>query len=182
MNNLDKLLKGIIVGYTSFYGIPSEAGTSDVKNTRASSNDFSGLTTIDEKIKIPDHVLQIPERSESGLFASHRSHRSHQSHRSHYSSSTGGSYTVPKTKYKPVPAAPVITDTTLGVRVLEKGMSGPDVLDLERSLLSKGYKLIKPDRYFDDKTDLVVKDFQKKSGIQADGKVGPLTILYLKNE
>ena len=87
-----------------------------------------------------------------------------------------------KKKYVPIPAAPVIKDTTLGVRVLEKGLSGPDVLHLERLLLSKGYKLIKPNRYFDEKTELVVKDFQKKTGIQADGKVGPLTIYYLTND
>ena len=177
MKNLNKLLRGIMIGYTSFYGIPNNASTDDPAIKGSNFDDQLDLTPINEKIKIPDHVLRVPERTESGLFASHRSHRSH------YSSSTGGgSYTKPKKKYVPIPAAPVIKDTTLGVRVLEKGLSGPDVLHLERLLLSKGYKLIKPNRYFDEKTELVVKDFQKKTGIQADGKVGPLTIYYLTND
>jgi murein L,D-transpeptidase YcbB/YkuD len=81
------------------------------------------------------------------------------------------------------------TDTTstktakakeLGSRLLIKGMKGPDVLQMEKLLVTKGYKLT-PNDYFDEYAEIVVKDFQTKIGIPADGKVGPLTIYYLKS-
>ena len=89
MRKLEKLLKGIIVGYTTFYGTPSEAAIGDMRVSNNDSDDLSNITRLDEKIATPEHILQLPDRAESGLFASHRSHRSHSSHRSHYSSASG---------------------------------------------------------------------------------------------
>ena len=182
MDKLDKMLKSVLAGFTTFYGISGSANTLSAGEPESDeiNSDFLNVTRIDNKIKTPEYVLELPDRTESGLFASHRSHRSHSSHRSHYSSRTGTTTPAPVKKYTPVPASPVLTDTTLGVRVLKKGMSGPDVFELETLLKRKGYKLVKPDRYFDETVEIVVKDFQSKAGIPADGTVGPLTILYLK--
>ena len=182
MKNLSNLLTGILAGYTSFYGITANANTGDdmISPQDMVSDPSFGQIPIDATVTAPDYILRLPDREASGLFASHRSHRSHSSHRSHYSSRTGGTTTTPTKKYTPAPAAPVLTDTTLGVRVLKKGMSGPDVFELESLLKRNGYKLIKPDRYFDETLEVIVKDFQSKAGIPADGTVGPLTILYLK--
>jgi len=59
-------------------------------------------------------------------------------------------------------------------------MSGPDVLELKKLLVALGYKKIELNNTFDDFLTIAVKDFQSKNDIPADGKVGPLTVYYLK--
>ena len=93
MDKLDKMLKSVLAGFTTFYGISGSANTLSAGEPESDeiNSDFLNVTRIDNKIKTPEYVLELPDRTESGLFASHRSHRSHSSHRSHYSSRTGGS-------------------------------------------------------------------------------------------
>ena len=47
------------------------------------------------------------------------------------------------------------------------------------SKLSKLKYQIKPDNNFDEFTTAIVKEYQIKNGIPADGIVGPLTFYYL---
>jgi uncharacterized protein (TIGR02594 family) len=58
--------------------------------------------------------------------------------------------------------------------MLRLGSSGPEVVDLQRSLARLGYKL-KGTGYFGGATDTAVTDFQNLSGLEADGVVGPKT-------
>jgi peptidoglycan hydrolase-like protein with peptidoglycan-binding domain len=74
-----------------------------------------------------------------------------------------------------------LDSTKLGSRLLVKGMKGLDVLEMEKLLVSKGYKLT-PDEVFDEYTEIALKDFQSKNGIPVDGKVGFLTVYYLKQK
>ena len=64
---------------------------------------------------------------------------------------------------------------TLGERTLEKGDRGPDVVTLQRVLAMKGYSVGAADGIFGRITKLAVKSFQKRRGLAADGRVGPLT-------
>ena len=61
---------------------------------------------------------------------------------------------------------------------LRKGSEGTEVAVLQRVLGSLGYKLV-PDGDFGPKTDRVVKSFQKKHGLKADGIVGRRTYAAL---
>lgn len=152
-------------------------------------------------------ILKRSDTSEEdSLFAGHRSHRSHSSHRSHYSSRTNTpdqsttttpttTTTIPTTSIYPGTRPSTSKSTSsplqkptqetgvnqLGSRLLSKGMSGPDVLELKKSLTSKGYSL-PVNNTFDDLTEATLKDFQSKKGIPFDGKAGPLTIYHLKNK
>lgn len=58
--------------------------------------------------------------------------------------------------------------------VLKKGSKGKKVTELQNLLRGKGY-LIKVDGDFGDQTDGAVRKFQKKFGLEIDGKVGPIT-------
>jgi rare lipoprotein A (peptidoglycan hydrolase) len=71
-------------------------------------------------------------------------------------------------------AAPA-SAATLGERVLHKGNRGPDVVTLQRVLAMKGYRVGPADGIFGRMTKLAVKRFQKRRGLAADGRVGPLT-------
>jgi murein L,D-transpeptidase YcbB/YkuD len=138
----------------------------------------------------PTLVLKKVALSDDWTLASHRSHRSHSSHRSHYSS-----YSSPDTSSRPK-ASPESTPKkenparepsgasstqSVGARTLRKGMAGPDVIELKKLLVSKGYKLQLTED-FDELTEVVVKDFQAKNGIPDDGIVAPLTLYMLKGE
>ena len=61
---------------------------------------------------------------------------------------------------------------------LRKGSEGTEVAVLQRVLGSLGYKLV-PDGDFGPKTERVVKSFQKKHGLKADGIVGRRTYAAL---
>ena len=55
---------------------------------------------------------------------------------------------------------------------LRKGSRGPEVRALQESLNRLGYKL-KADAHFGSKTDMAVRDFQRKAGLISDGVVSP---------
>lgn len=58
--------------------------------------------------------------------------------------------------------------------ILKKGMKGPEVLELQKQLVSLGYS-IKPDGDFGNNTYLAVCDFQRKHQLNDDGIVGDNT-------
>ncbi|ABB16067.1 spore cortex-lytic enzyme [Carboxydothermus hydrogenoformans] len=59
------------------------------------------------------------------------------------------------------------------------GSYGSKVLEIERKLVSLGYKVYKVDKYFDVSTKKAVMAFQKKEGLKVDGIVGPVTMKRL---
>ena len=65
--------------------------------------------------------------------------------------------------------------STLGSRPLKKGKRGDDVVTLQRILSMKGYNLGSADGVFGRLTKRAVKRFQRRSGLRADGVVGPAT-------
>ena len=60
-------------------------------------------------------------------------------------------------------------------RVLQKGMNGDDVKDLQNKLKEANYYDYKVTGYFGDITEKAVEDFQKSKGIAIDGVVGTET-------
>ena len=58
---------------------------------------------------------------------------------------------------------------------LSKGSSGPDVEKVQKALTGLGFDPGGVDGVFGSKTEAAVKAFQKKSGVQVDGIVGPET-------
>jgi peptidoglycan hydrolase-like protein with peptidoglycan-binding domain len=71
-------------------------------------------------------------------------------------------------------AAPAAA-STLGERTLAKGDHGADVVTLQRVLAMKGYAVGAADGIFGRITKRAVKGFQRRHGLAADGRVGPLT-------
>lgn len=73
------------------------------------------------------------------------------------------------------------TSKVLGSRVLENGMEGADVKELQRMLLGLGYDLGKwgADGDFGDATEYAVRKFQKAHGCDVDGQVGSETLAAL---
>ena len=68
-------------------------------------------------------------------------------------------------------------EAELGERLLKHGSAGEDVKQLQQYLIQLGYDLGKwgADGEFGDATELAVKDFQKKNGLEADGQHGKKT-------
>lgn len=62
---------------------------------------------------------------------------------------------------------------------LKKGMTGPDVKELQKILIEIGFD-VNTDGRFDAGTENAVKDFQKSQGINSDGVVGKGTLLKLQ--
>lgn len=62
---------------------------------------------------------------------------------------------------------------------LKKGMSGPDVKELQQILVEMGYTL-NIDSVFGLETEQIIKDFQESQGIFIDGIVGQDTLLKIK--
>ena len=60
------------------------------------------------------------------------------------------------------------------MQVLEKGSAGPAVNILQAALKQAGFA-IAVDGDFGNQTEIAVKEFQRRAGIAADGKVGPAT-------
>jgi murein L,D-transpeptidase YcbB/YkuD len=121
-------------------------------------------------------------------------HSSHASHTSHASSSVSPSYN-PSTYPTYTPSTGTTKTTTpntdtltksiltyyyLGTRTLSLGKEGTDVQELQRLLIKKGYS-VPTSGFFDEKTNLAVKSFQKLNGITQDGKVGPTTLKRIQN-
>lgn len=65
----------------------------------------------------------------------------------------------------------------LGDRLLKNGSEGPDVQVMQEYLITLGYDLGKwgVDGDFGDATELAVMEFQRDSGLKADGEYGPLS-------
>jgi len=74
----------------------------------------------------------------------------------------GGDEPTPKTEYWPP-------------RMIDKGMSGPDVGLWQSILKARGYALNYVSEKFDDLTAAETKKFQSDHGLTADSVVGPLT-------
>ena len=58
--------------------------------------------------------------------------------------------------------------------LIKKGSKGSAVLQLQKMLNAKGYKLTE-DGDFGSKTEAAVKAYQKANGLEVDGEVGPMT-------
>lgn len=58
--------------------------------------------------------------------------------------------------------------------LIKKGSEGSAVLQLQKMLNAKGYKLTE-DGDFGSKTEAAVKAYQKANGLEVDGEVGPMT-------
>jgi hypothetical protein len=132
----------------------------------------------------------------SSMRSGHYSHSSHASHSSHYSSSP--SYAPYKSSSPKVDAIHnnaimklprsqnangIVGQTpdSLGSRILYKGCRGSDVEELQRILVFIKYNL-RVTGYFDEVTERIIKDFQRKSSLEIDGIVGKETLIYLKQQ
>ena len=71
--------------------------------------------------------------------------------------------------------------TLIYKRLLNKGKTGDDVKALQKALISLGYSVGSwgADGDFGNATDQAVRKFQKDSGLDDDGDVGPLTIAMI---
>lgn len=69
------------------------------------------------------------------------------------------------------------TTVNIELSVLKKGSKGDQVKAVQRMLYSMGYDLgaSKVDGDFGSKTDVAIRAYQKKFGLEADGVVGPAT-------
>ena len=67
------------------------------------------------------------------------------------------------------------TEYKLGERTLERGMSGPDVRELQEDLIELGYSFPRygADGDFGAETETNVKGFQRSAGLEVDGIFGP---------
>jgi len=76
-----------------------------------------------------------------------------------------------------------LQDYKLGDRTLERGMSGPDVAELQHDLLALGYSFPEygADGDFGLETERNVKGFQRVSGLEVDGIFGPKSYEALMN-
>ena len=64
--------------------------------------------------------------------------------------------------------------TASAMPLIKKGSKGSAVLQLQKMLNAKGYKLTE-DGDFGNKTEAAVKAYQKANGLEVDGEVGPIT-------
>ncbi|HWO07017.1 MAG TPA: MBG domain-containing protein [Candidatus Paceibacterota bacterium] len=60
-------------------------------------------------------------------------------------------------------------------RRLARGMSGDDVMELQKILIAKGYMKVAANGHFGPATEAAVKAYQKANGLEQVGSVGPLT-------
>lgn len=82
-------------------------------------------------------------------------------------------------KAEPLPSQ----DYKLGDRTLERGMSGPDVAELQHDLLALGYSFPEygADSDYGLETEKNVKGFQRVNGLEVDGIFGPASYKALMN-
>jgi hypothetical protein len=73
------------------------------------------------------------------------------------------------------PAGQPTAEQQLGTRYLKLGAVGDDVRTLQRILRARGFGQVSVSGAFDDATDAAVRDFQRASGLDVDGIVGPQT-------
>lgn len=83
--------------------------------------------------------------------------------------------TTPANKIQPTPInqqIPGIQYTTEGWPILRLGMSGPEVIKLQKQLQNLGFLTGKIDGYFGRSTETAVKSAQLRYGLKPDGVVG----------
>lgn len=131
----------------------------------------------------PKLILKRASKALSELYSFHRSHRSHSSHRSHYSSSVPSAPPRrPDTSQTVQPTTPAAL-TSLGSRVLRRGMVGADVTQLMLILAKHGYLApgqINTSSEFTAPVEAAVRAFQSANGLQATGVADSQTIVLLK--
>ena len=86
-------------------------------------------------------------------------------------------YKLPFIQYGEVAAEIPAPEIALGSRLLKRGMVGSDVKALQELLMQLGYALPKygADSEFGTETEKALLAFQKKAGLDADGKYGDKT-------
>ena len=86
-------------------------------------------------------------------------------------------YKLPFIQYGEVAAEIPAPEIALGSRLLKRGMVGSDVKALQELLMQLGYALPKygADAEFGAETEKALLAFQKKAGLEADGKYGEKT-------
>lgn len=86
-------------------------------------------------------------------------------------------YKLPFIQYGEASEDAPVLEITLGSRLLMKGMVGSDVKTLQELLMQLGYSLPKygADSEYGTETEKAVIAFQKKAGLEADGKYGDKT-------
>ena len=198
---LKQIIKRVILGAAaslSAAGLSSVAKDNEIKNTPSPKQTELVTYNFTKENDIPKLVLKKPSKlSAIGNFF-HRSHSSHASHASHASHVSGYSQpsnrnTQPKQSTRPnseenTNESPKKQNNTknnlmyeLGSRVLEKGMKGTDVVEIQEMLTKRGYP-VKADGDFEESTEDAVKQFQKNSEIDTTGKVDITTLYYLKKK
>ncbi|MBE5786502.1 MAG: peptidoglycan-binding protein [Clostridiales bacterium] len=70
---------------------------------------------------------------------------------------------------------------TLGSRTLETKLKGTDVVEAQALLATLGYYTGKLDGIYGSGTKSAVLQFQRRNGLHADGKIGPLTLDALQS-
>jgi hypothetical protein len=145
----------------------------------AEIKDYNSFQNIILKSRLV--LKKNPYNSESFLLAQHVSHSSHASHASHSSHSSHLSSSNPPPTYIPPESTPSPTTYVLGSRVLEKGMNGDDVSELQRLLKNLGYN-IESSGYYGDHTVDIVKQFQSDNELIISGKANYTTIKLLKEK
>lgn len=73
------------------------------------------------------------------------------------------------------PQSAVVSGGYKFTKLLKKGMSGEEVLQLQNRLAADGYLKVAPNGYFGPATEAAVKAFQKDHGLDQFGYVGPGT-------
>lgn len=71
--------------------------------------------------------------------------------------------------------------STVQVRTLRLGDSGPDVFEMQMKLMNHHYFFGLSDEYFDASTEWAVKYFQSRNNLTVDGIVGPATMAALNS-
>ena len=86
-------------------------------------------------------------------------------------------YKLPFIQYRDTAVDVPTPEITLGSRLLKRGMVGSDVKALQEMLMQLGYALPKhgADSEFGAETEKALLAFQKKAGLEADGKYGDKT-------
>lgn len=86
-------------------------------------------------------------------------------------------YKLPFIQYREADAEIHAPEIALGSRLLKRGMAGSDVKALQELLMQLGYALPKhgADAEFGSETEKALLAFQKKDGLEADGKYGDKT-------
>lgn len=82
-----------------------------------------------------------------------------------------------------IPSTNPTTAYELGDRTLKKGDKGDDVEDMQENLIKLGYDLGDDgaDGKFGSKTDEAVRNFQRSSALEVDGKFGPKSLTAMKS-